>query len=309
MVAVGLRLTGTRRSYSTAERTSAAIEANLRSPKRNTPPRALSRSVHVEARDVAGTTVHTLSPRKGGSRHHVVFLHGGGYIHELNVYHWLFAHHLTRQAPARVEIPIYTLAPQATADVTVPATADVLTALLVEADGPTTVIGDSAGGGLALAVVEVLRDRGAPLPAHLVLIAPWLDITVSHPRQKEIAPRDAMLAVPGLAEAGRRYAGHLDLLDPLVSPLHGDLRGLPPTDVFVGTADLLHPDSVEFVRRARDAGLRITLHEAPDMQHDYPLNPLLRECRAARSVIVGLVQAQSTGPATDRNRGNNPQAG
>jgi acetyl esterase/lipase len=190
-----------------------------------------------------------------------------------------------------VEVPIYRLAPHATAANTVPAMADLVEALMERAGpGNVAVMGDSAGGGLSLAVAQELHDRGGAQPVRIILIAPWLDASVSDPRQRELDVRDRMLGVEGLAACGRLYAGELDLRDPRVSPLFGDLRGLAPMTVFCGTEDILHPDALALVDRLREAGVDVEYHEGRGMQHDYPLLPLIPEGRAAREVIVRRVR-------------------
>jgi len=148
-------------------------------------------------------------------------------------------------------------------------------------------MGDSAGGGLALAVAQALRERGHS-PARLVLIAPWLDATVSHPDQPAVARRDAMLTIDGLVEAARIYAGDVGLDDALVSPIHGEMTGLPPATIFTGTSDLLLPDSRRLLDACRAAGTPCELVEGSAMQHVYPLLPI-PEAKPALDRIYSLV--------------------
>src|SRR5262245_66656648 len=101
---------------------------------------------------------------------------------------------------------------------------------LLENVGPAKVMvaGNSAGGGLGLAAAQWLRDSGYRQPDGLVLITPWLDDSISRPEQMTIAAHDPIQAIPGLTEAGRLYAGDLNVAHPYVSPLNGDFRGLAP---------------------------------------------------------------------------------
>jgi alpha/beta hydrolase fold len=105
-----------------------------------------------------------------------------------------------------------------------------------------------------------------------VFISPWLDVATDYPSHRA-APRDAMLAIPGLVEAGRAYAGELPLDDPRVSPIHGDMSDLPPITAFSGTADLLNPDSHLRREACVRAGTPSDLIEAPDIPRAYPLLP------------------------------------
>jgi acetyl esterase/lipase len=152
----------------------------------------------------------------------------------------------------------------------------------------TVVVGDSAGAGMALAAALAMRDRGLPQPSRMVLISPFLDATMTDGRQEAVASKDSMLRRPGLREAGRLYAGSLELDDPVVSPIYGDLRGLPPLTVFTGTHDILDCDSQRLTELAREAGVTVVdLVEVEGAPHAFPLFPT-RQGKAARREIVDV---------------------
>lgn len=293
LVAVGMRLRGGKRRMQSARRTRQHVDELTVRPKSYSPPARVAKAVAIDVREAGGARVYDLSPPGGGAVDRaVLYLHGGAYTYEIESVHWQFVSYLARKVPARVTVPIYPLAPIATAERTVAAMVALL-AELIDGFGPgnVSVMGDSAGGGLSLAVAQQLRDTGAPQPRRIVLISPWLDVTMSDARQPAIEPRDHLLGIDGLAECGRLYAGSLDLRDPRVSPLYGDLAGLAPIDVYAGTDDLLFPDSERLVERCREAGGAITLHRAEGMQHVYPLLPLIEAGATARREIVRSVQA------------------
>jgi acetyl esterase/lipase len=129
--------------------------------------------------------------------------------------------------------------------------------------------GDSAGGALALAIAQQLREEGRPQPARLVLISPWLDITLEDPISVVLDEYDPMLGIAGLREAGRMYAEGADPHDPRISPLYADLTGLGPFSLFIGTRDLLLPDARRFATRAREAGIDVDYGEYPGMFHNW----------------------------------------
>lgn len=236
---------------------------------------------------------HTTPLASPAVENHVFFLHGGGYINEIVGGHWRFVEYLTRNAPAHCVVPIFPLAPRGTAIDVVPAVGNLLQELL-ETAGPENVslIGNSAGAGLALAAAQWLRDSGFAQPKTMVLISPWLDASVSGQEHAAIAPRDLMLDIPGLAEAGRLYAGELDISHPFVSPLQGDLDRLAPMVVFTGTHDLLHPDSVALANKARLAGVPIELHVQNGLPHSYALLPT-PEGREASTIIARAIARRS----------------
>jgi acetyl esterase/lipase len=149
----------------------------------------------------------------------------------------------------------------------------------------TVFAGDSAGAGLVLALTQDLEEAGLPLPARLVLISPWVDLTLSHPDIPLIEVRDPWLSPVWLAEAARAWAGGDDLTLPSLSPVNGPLGNLPPVDLYIGTVDVFHPDT----RRLNDmialAGGNAELYEEEGAIHVFPLVPS-PEGRRARARIL-----------------------
>lgn len=145
--------------------------------------------------------------------------------------------------------------------------------------------GDSAGGGLALGVARVLVDEGADVD-RLVLIAPWVDATLTNPDIDRVD--DPWLSTPGAREVARVWMAGGDLRDPRVSPLLGRLDGLPPLHVWVGTRDSIHPDTLLLVERCREAGTPVELHEARGAVHVHPLTPTPEGRTGTREVVAAL---------------------
>lgn len=253
-------------------------------------PTGLGRGIEATLTKMGGWPVYYTAPSSGYEGcNFVMFLHGGGYINEIVPAHWRFVGQMTRKAGVVCIVPIYPLAPRATAKDVVPATAELLRMLLEDA-GPAkvTVVGNSAGAGLALAACQRLRDRGHRQPNRLMLISPAADASVSRPEQAAIAARDPIQDIPGIVEAGRLYAGELDVGHPFVSPLNGAFRALAPMTIFSGTRDLLYPDSVDLAERARAVGVPVELHLLRDQPHNYALMPT-PEGRQARAIILRAV--------------------
>lgn len=276
-VVAALWLSRRKRHHRSAEAAHARVARLTRRPASHKPT---GLGLPYTVSDRAGWPVYRVDT---GAQHEIVYLHGGSYLAEIVRQHWQFIGYMARHAPANVTVPIYPLAPTGTAETVVPTMAD----LIADVVGPrrVTLIGDSAGGGLALAATQLLRDTGRALPQALVLIAPWLDVTMSHPDQPRLARLDPMLDLPGLAEAGRIYAGGLGPLHPFASPLRGDLTGLPSITVYTGTRDILHPDSLALAGYAE-------IHVGQGMPHVYPLLPV-PEGAAARAEIARLIGQSS----------------
>ncbi len=253
------------------------------------PPAWLRRRVRVARGEVAGVRCYRLSPHGGGGAPraagggHVLYLHGGAYVGESSAHHWRFLARLARAARATITVPIYTLAPRATAREVV---AEVM-GVQRELAAPV-VMGDSAGAGLALAAAQAARAQGRDTPRELVLLSPWVDATMTNPGITAVAPRDPVLGIEAVALAGMLYAGPDGPAGPLASPVNGDLAGLGHVTILIGTRDVFLPDA----RRLRDglqtAGTPVTYVEEPGMLHDWMLLPIPEAARAVER-LAGIV--------------------
>src|SRR4051794_6648363 len=199
------------------------------------PPAAVRKRHDVRSRTVAGFPCHTVTPRGRRSERAAVYLHGGAYISEIAPQHWELISRLA-DAGVRVEVPIYGLAPEHTYRDAYPFVAAVYRDLLGEVDASAvTVVGDSAGGGLALGFAQTLEAAGLPQPRRLVLLSPWLDLTLGNPELPAVEARDPWLSSTGLREVGRAWAGGGGPTDPRLRPLNGAPAGPPPMGGTRGT--------------------------------------------------------------------------
>lgn len=256
------------------------------------PSARMQRHISVQHDVVAGVEVYRLAPKHpGDSGSHVVYLHGGAYVCEVTVHHWNFLQRLVEETGCTVSVPLYPLAPEATCSSTVGAVVDVYQRLHAESRNPI-VMGDSAGGGLAVALCYALRKVGAPMPASLVLICPWVDVAMTNPKMGDDERFDPMLSIDALKIAGRFYAGEEGVAHPCVSPINGDFKGLPDTLLFVGTRDILSHDAIEFANQAKGEGVAIELLVGKDMIHVWPILPI-PEARKALSRIAKFITARS----------------
>lgn len=292
MVGVLLRLNGRNRPFRSAEQLRQSLQGPPSKLSQPDPPSAL-RQQHAVYEYVAEDAligpwpVFRIEPRDAEPRATLVFLHGGAHVRQANKLHWRLVSELVSAGKVRVIFPKFPVAPAATAGEILPAIAQVVTEAIADfaEQGPVRMMGDSAGGGLVLASAMLMRDAGSRLPDALLLISPWLDVTMTDPSQPLVASKDPILAIPGLAEAGRLWAGELSADDPLVSPLFGDYSHLPPMTVMCGSYDLLVADSRRLVESARAAGIPVNYVESAGMFHDYPLLPT-PEGAAARAQII-----------------------
>ena len=248
------------------------------------PPAAYRREFWMGWEQFGPLRAFVVEPRAApASARSLVWLHGGGYIHQFETAHWWLVASLVRELGVRVIAPDYLLAPVGTAARAVREVTGLLEAVAARDGAASVLAGDSAGGGLAVAVARCMRGTPAA-PAHLVLAAPWLDVTLRHPEVPELDRRDPSLAALGLRIAGRVWAGELDPDDPLVSPAFAaDFAGLPPTSLVLGTRDLLYPDTRDFAASARTDGVDVAVFTAVDGFHVFLAASRLPESRAARA--------------------------
>ena len=150
-------------------------------------------------------------------------------------------------------------------------------------------MGDSAGAGLALGVAHHLNREERPLPQQIILLGPWLDITMSNPDILPVDKYDPLLGIKGLQMAGAVYAGSLDPRDDKVSPLYGDFEGLPPISVFVGTHDLFVADCRRLKEKMRSAQLPLNYFEYTKMMHVWVADVVQREAIHAMEQIAKLI--------------------
>ncbi len=281
-LSVFLRVTR-KRGMATAEKARAAMAEPAGA---HTPPRRLRRRHRVEDRLVDGFPCYRLIPRTAPeSGKVVIYLHGGSFFREISRWHWRFIDRLAA-AGHRVEVPIYPLAPRYTYRSARPYLLALYREVIAAVDpGRVVLAGDSAGGTLALLLAQALPDAGLPAPARLILFAPCLDMRLCAPEIDRVQADDPWLARPGLLEAGRVWAGGDDLGLPELSPINGPVDGLPQTDIFVGTHDILYPDAHAFAARV---GGRIRLIAEPGLFHVYPLVPVPEARPVVKAVLTTL---------------------
>lgn len=247
-----LPLLGTKAGLASAEVLSQSLAKHPPVPVG--PPARARRQFNITERKIGRMHVYAVAPKSNAGAASVLYLHGGAYVHELTGWHWRIVEGLVRRTGATVHVPCYPLAPSNTWADAFPPVRELANELIDARGASVTFMGDSAGGGFALALAQVMRDAGECLPNRIVLLSPWLDVATNHPDQDILASKDRLLAAPGLQWAGHQWAGALPVSDPRISPLNGALAGLPPIALLAGTADLLYVDAERLRDQARLSG-------------------------------------------------------
>lgn len=260
------------------------------------PSAKLEKRLVIHKEEVMGRDVYTLSPRGRVARRQVLYLHGGGFVMSITEPHWDFIGKMADLLDATVTVPNYPLAPEHGMDVTLAALVPLYASLVRK--HPVTVMGDSSGANLALVLAMTGRDEGFPPPAQIVLMSPGVDFSFSNPAQLAIDKVDPILSLRGLRGLGPIHAGRYDIRDPTISPLFGNLRGLPPVAIFTGTRDLLNPDAHALRTALTAAGNAAAFFEYPDMMHVWPLFPVPEAGQARLEIADFVKQRQPAVTAT-----------
>jgi acetyl esterase/lipase len=294
--AIVAKLTGQRRQFAHEEALARHVARGGAEPPAR-PGALMRRSFDIVRETRHGHDVYTLTPRNAAPRGHIVYLHGGAYVNAISRWHWSFIARLAGKLGMGFTVPLYPRAPRHDCEAAGDFLLSVWRDLVADRDPSSLVVmGDSCGGGLSLSLAMQARAAGLPRPAGLVLVSPWLDVTASDPAQEEIEKTDPLLMRSGLAAAGRWYAGALAPHDPRVSPIHGEIEGLPPTLMFCGTRDILISDARRLAARAATEGAAVEFHEEPGLMHVYPLM-VFPESRKAQGRIVQFVRDTVAGAA------------
>ena len=234
----------------------------------------------------------------------LIYLHGGGYFGCSAETHRpitaFFAMH-----GFRVFAPNYRLAPENPFPAAIEDAVAVYRSLLAEGNLSTRIIvaGESAGGGLSLSLLLVLRAAGTPLPAAVALFSPWTDLAATGESIRTNSKRCAMFNGTDIGPSARYYLGNADPRNPLVSPLYADLSGLPPLLIHVGADECLRDDSTRLAEKARAAGVTVESKVWPVVPHAWQLAPhLIPEARQSLRESAAFLHRHSAAGNSDSVR-------
>lgn len=256
------------------------------------PTKKITASFQVVRKKVNDHNVFIINPPRCEKRRHILYLHGGAYIEGFVRPHWDFIYFLIRNLGYTVIAPDYPLAPAFTHKEAFSMVSAIYKDLIKKIDPDDLIImGDSSGGGFALALAQLMKTENMPQPRQIILLSPWLDIGLSNPAIREIDPSDYFLGIEGLKEAGRLYAGDTGTDNFLVSPIYGPLNGLGEISVFIGSREILVADTRKLKALTEEQGVKINYFEYPGMFHAWMLLNL-PESKKAKNQILELIRKE-----------------
>ena len=248
-------------------------------------PQVIADGITAAEADVGGVQCVVCSPSSPDRS--LVYFHGGGYRLGSASGWRTFGSSVAAASNTRVVLVDYRLAPENPFPAALHDAVTVFDAVVGEG-GTVYAGGDSAGGGLAAAHTLACLQRGGAVPAGLVLISPWVDLTQTAETYVSRAQTDVMFSKESADDASALYLQGHDPRDPLASPQFADVAGFPPTQIFAGGQETLLDDSLEFAARAARAGSAVELVIAPDQQHVYPT--LAPDSDAGRAALAAIAR-------------------
>ena len=225
--------------------------------------------VERESLKIGNIPAEWIIPQKADHNKVILYLHGGGYAIGSKQTHRSLVGQIAKKAGYCALLVEYRLAPE---DPHPAALEDAIAAyrwLLETGHDPNDIViaGDSAGGGLSMATMLQIRDEGLPMPACSVLIAPWVDLTISQDSVYNHIDRSPMLFLREMKTWARNYAGIYPLDHPKVSPMYADLTGLPPMLIQVSDSEVLVDEDTILATKAKEAGVDVTFQQFNGLIH------------------------------------------
>ena len=278
---------GTKKTYSTTENTEKLIRLRR---SENIKPYAIEKvtfSSDIKEEMFEDMQVFTLNDRHSAKQKVVFYLHGGAWVKQPLTYHWMFMDKLARTLDVKIIAPLYPKGPNFTHKQTYPKVLNLYKHTLGSVENPDqiTIMGDSAGGTIALALAQLLKKELLPQPKELILLSACVDMTFSNPRIPKYEKRDPMLARAGMHVITEGWADGVNLEDPLLSPINGDMSGLAKISHFIGTHESLYPDAILFDEKLAQCKIQIDTFVYPKMNHVFVVMPVPEAQHAQEKII------------------------
>lgn len=252
-----------------------------------------ARGVGVQRTQVARMQAEWLTPGEHEAGKAILYLHGGAYVFGNCRTHRQLVSYVARTCGVRALLIEYRLAPENPFPAAVEDAVAAYRALLAEGhrSDDIVVMGDSAGGGLVMALLLSLRDAGDPLPSGAAMFSPWLDLAGTGESMATRAQRDPWFRPSDMPIMSAYYCGPDQLRHPLVSPVYADVSGLPPVYIQVGDDEILLSDSTRIAANIEASGGQVTLEVWPGMFHVFQIFVhQMPESRAAIEKLAPFVR-------------------
>ena len=237
-------------------------------------PEEVQESCHLEVKEYKNRKIFIITPKEETTNPlKILYFHGGSYVAEASKDHWNFIKKIVETTKATLIMPDYPLTPKHNYKDVFEMVESLYQEIIQKIDTKNLILmGDSAGGGLTLALEEKIGEKNIPKPQKTILISPWLDVRLNNPKIDEVQKTDKELNKETLLLAGIAYAGEDGFNSYLVNPIDGDLSKLQNIVIFTGTNDILNPDVSVLAEKAKQVGVNIQVKEYKDAPHIWFIN-------------------------------------
>lgn len=245
-------------------------------------PKILKFPRRIETKIYGDMQVFEMKPAKGIDKK-IMFIHGGGYIQTFSFFHWLFLIKICKKTGCGLTVPNYPLLPKYTYEESYKKVIEYYNEYVKNNDDENLIlVGDSAGGGFCLSLLQQLKEKNLPLPKKTILISPFVDVTGANEKMNK---KDALVDYKATIILGKAWANGADLKSWKISPLYGNLKNLPPTEIYVGNLEVLCDECIELYNKLKSSGNDVKLYIGESMGHDYPIWPIPEADQAINNMI------------------------
>lgn len=231
-------------------------------------PKEVGENCNISNQTYKGRKIFIIEPNEEKNDIVILYFHGGSYMAEASNKHWNFLEKLAIDTKSTIVMPDYPLTPKYNYKDVFEMVEPLYKEITKKIDVKNLIVmGDSAGGGLGLALLEKVSQESIPLPEKTILISPWLDVRLTNPKIEEVQKKDTVLNKETLKLAGLAYSGEDGINSYLVNPIDGDLEKIKNVTIFTGTDDILNPDVYVLQERAKEVNVEIEVKEYESAKH------------------------------------------
>jgi len=247
------------------------ISKMMLNPKRHNkyqlPPKSILRKYNTQSFDIDNRKCFSFGSIEDTDKH-IFYFHGGAYTLEANMMHWHIISNILKKIQCRVTFVDYPLVPEYTCTDATSMAMNAYLSLCNSDEQEIILMGDSAGGGLALSLAQNINVNNIlPKPSKIILLSPWLDVSMENDISKDQEARDLILDKNTLKIIGKKYAGELNTHNYLCSPLYGNVTNIGKIALFTGTSDILNAEAKKLKDKVLRSNSSLVYHEYEDMQH------------------------------------------
>ena len=243
-------------------------------------PQKANESCDIETKEFMSRKIFIMKPKTEQlSKKVILYFHGGAYVAEATTLHWDFLEKLANDTKSTIVMPDYPLTPKYTYKDVFNMVEPLYKEIISKVDVKNLVMmGDSAGGGITLALAEKISQNNIQLPSKTILISPWLNVTLTNEKIKEVQKNDKDLNKEKLLIAGISYARDEEgMKSYLVNPINGPLSKLKNVIIYTGTYDILNPDTHLLQEKAKKEGIDIQIKEYEQAPHIWIINNINKQ--------------------------------